>query len=290
MFLSIYTPTYNRCDLLKRCYESLCKENKEKFEWIIVDDGSTDNTKSQIDEWIKIGKINITYVYKKNEGVHSARNIACEIAKGELCMCIDSDDYVASGAVQSIYDFYQNNNNKSIVGIIALNTAKDNKTIGDVFPKDLKKSSLYNLYKVIGVKGDKKLIYKTDIIKKYKYPVYKGEKRIPPSYVYYQMDSEGELLLLNKSVCVVEYQLDGISNNVKKDRFSSPKGMRDYYELMFKLSRNFKEKYLNTIRIQSYRRATGEKWNSILFSEHTFIKILSLPGSIYFIMKNKRGK
>ncbi|GEL67588.1 glycosyltransferase family A protein [Marinilactibacillus psychrotolerans] len=290
MFLSIYTPTYNRCNLLKRCYESLCEEDKNKFEWIVIDDGSTDNTRLQVEEWIEIGKLNIVYVYKKNEGVHSARNLACEIAKGELCMCIDSDDYIATGAVQKIYDYYQENNSKSIVGIIALNETKDKKIVGELFPKNLTTSSLYNLYKIKGIKGDKKLIYRTNLLNKYKYPVYKGEKGIPPSYVYYQMDQEGDLLLLNETVCIVEYQLDGISNNIERDRFRSPKGMVDYYELMFKLSRNFKEKYLNTIRIQSYRKLSGEKWKSILFSEFSFIKVLSVPGCLYFIMKNKRGK
>ncbi|WP_271397038.1 glycosyltransferase family A protein [Salinicoccus roseus] len=285
--LSIYTPTYNRGDLLGRCYESLCNQDSKDFEWIIVDDGSTDDTYDIVQQWIEERKIRIRYHYKENGGVHTARNIGCELAKGELCVCIDSDDFLANGAVSSILNFWKKNKTKSVVGIVGLNALSNRKIVGTKLPVDIKSEKLYNLYRKLGVKGDKKLVYRTELIKNYKYPVFKGEKRVPPSYVYFKMDKEGDLLLMNEVLCIVEYQNDGISKNLSKDIKNSPNGMKLYYQFLMDIASSPKEKYKYASHYGALRMSAGLSFKEIYSeSKAKFFTLLTLPTSIYLYIRN----
>ena len=92
--LTVFTPSYNRAYTLNKCYESLKRQTSQDFIWLIIDDGSSDNTKELVDKWIKEDKINIKYIYQKNQGMHGAHNTAYENIDTELNVCIDSDDYI----------------------------------------------------------------------------------------------------------------------------------------------------------------------------------------------------
>lgn len=108
--LTIFTPTYNRKDLLSRCYESLRKQTSNNFEWLIIDDGSTDGTIDYVDRWInERNKFNIRYIYQQNQGMHGAHNTAYENINTELNTCLDSDDYMADDAVEKICSFWIEN-------------------------------------------------------------------------------------------------------------------------------------------------------------------------------------
>lgn len=104
--ITIFTPAYNRAYSLHLCYESMLRQENKNFKWLIVDDGSTDNTKELVEEWIqKDNGFEIQYVYKKNGGMHTAHNTAYELIDTELNVCIDSDDYLADGAIEKIVNF-----------------------------------------------------------------------------------------------------------------------------------------------------------------------------------------
>ena len=104
--LTIFTPTYNRKELLKRCYDSLKKQSVKEFIWLVVDDGSDDGTKEQVQDWIKErNEFEVEYIFKENGGLHTAYNAAIEHITTELCVCIDSDDYMPGNGVEEILDF-----------------------------------------------------------------------------------------------------------------------------------------------------------------------------------------
>ena len=100
--LTVFTPAYNRAHLLPRLYQSLCDQTNSNFNWLIIDDGSIDETKLVVDGWIKEGRIAIQYIYQENQGMHGAHNTAYKNITTELNTCIDSDDYMPINAVDLI--------------------------------------------------------------------------------------------------------------------------------------------------------------------------------------------
>lgn len=227
--LTIFTPTYNRKDLLSRCYESLGKQTSNNFEWLIIDDGSTDGTIDYVDRWInERNKFNIRYIYQQNQGMHGAHNTAYENINTELNTCLDSDDYMPKDAVEKICDFWDKNRSIKYAGFAALDAFEDGKIIGTELPTDIKSSTLFDLYNKNKVKGDKKLIYRSDLTRKYPYPLFEGERYVGLAYKYYKIDKEYELLLMNEVVCIVEYQQDGSTNNMLRQYIKNPRGFAFY--------------------------------------------------------------
>ena len=104
--ITVFTPTYNRGYTLKKLYNSLKKQSDNDFEWLIIDDGSTDDTKSLVKDFIKENKVNIRYMYKKNEGKYKAINTAIDLAKGELFFIVDSDDWITEDSIETIKKYY----------------------------------------------------------------------------------------------------------------------------------------------------------------------------------------
>src|SRR5690625_5160901 len=116
--LTIFTPTYNRAYCLHCCYESLTKQTNKDFIWLIIDDGSTDDTEKIVKDWKKKNKIQIGYVWQNNQGMHGAHNTAYEHIQTELNVCIDSDDYMPDDAVEKILSFWNEYGNKKVSGLI----------------------------------------------------------------------------------------------------------------------------------------------------------------------------
>lgn len=222
--LTVFTPTYNRAYVLNKCYESLKNQTVKDFIWLIIDDGSTDNTKELVDRWIKENEIEIRYKYQKNQGMHGAHNTAYELIDTELNTCIDSDDYMPSNAVEKILEFWNKYGSDKIAGIAALDAYSNGQVIGDKFPEELKSSTLFDIHYKHKLKGDKKLIYRTELTKEYPYPIFEGEKYVSLSYKYTMIDRKYELALMNEVVCIVEYMEDGSSLNMFKQYRRNPKG------------------------------------------------------------------
>ena len=152
--MTIFTPTYNRAHTIGRTYESLKKQNCKEFIWLIIDDGSTDNTSKLVEQWKNEScGFEIRYIYKENGGMHTAHNIAYENIDTELNMCIDSDDCVAEGAVKKILDKWEKIKNEDYAGIIGLDSDMQGEIIGKDFPKDLVDTTL-NAYYANGGSGD----------------------------------------------------------------------------------------------------------------------------------------
>ncbi|MGF0053562.1 glycosyltransferase family 2 protein [Catenibacterium mitsuokai] len=236
--ITVFTPAYNRADLLKRCYESMCRQTNKNFIWMIIDDGSTDNTKEVVDLWmLNNNGFEIQYYYKENGGLHTAYNEAIEHIDTELCVCIDSDDYMPDNAVEIILDFWKKNGSNEYAGIVGLDYTIDNHVIGDLLP-DKKSINLIDL--LIGKyhihNGDRTNVVRTELYKKVAPMIsFEGEKNFSPHYMHLQISKNYDFLVLNKNLRYVEYQADGMSNSIFKQYLNSPNSFIETRKLYLSL-------------------------------------------------------
>jgi glycosyltransferase involved in cell wall biosynthesis len=278
--LTVFTPTYNRAYCLHKCYESLKRQSCKEFVWLIIDDGSTDKTEDLVRGWMRENIISIRYYKQDNQGMHGAHNTAYNLIDTELNICIDSDDYMTSDAVKIIVSFWKENGCEDIGGIVGLDCNNEGEIIGTELPKEIKTTTLFNLYHRYGVKGDKKLVYQTKLTKKYPYPIFQNEKLVPLSYKYYMLDKECELLLLNEALCCVEYLPDGSSMNIFKQYKISPKGFQFYrMELMKLPGVPLYFKYKQAIHYVSSSIFANQK-NLLTYSPQKFLTFFALPFGI----------
>lgn len=224
--LTVFTPTYNRRNCLDKCYRSLCEQSSKNFEWLIVDDGSTDDTRELIEIWQKENNgFQIRYLYKENGGLFSAYNTAVENTVTELMVCIDSDDWMPTDAVANIERIWAEISEQGYVGIMGIDKTPGGEVVGGRFPDGIHEMYLYEKLVRYAIPGDKKMIYRTDLLKKVS-PVeqFPGEKFFNPSYLMYLLDDFGKLYVTNECFCIVDYQPDGMSSNMFRQYLNSPRG------------------------------------------------------------------
>ena len=281
--LTIFTPAYNRAHTLHLGYEALLRQTCKDFEWLIIDDGSTDNTRALVAGWIKEYKIPIRYHYQENQGMHGAHNTAYRLIETELNTCIDSDDYMPDDAVEKIVTFWKKYGNDKVAGMIGLDQTIQGKIIGTTFPKELKETTLLGFYEN-GGKGDKKLVYRTDIIKRYpEYPIFRGEKYVGLAYKYYCVDENYPLLTMNDVLCIVEYQEDGSSMNMYKQYWKNPKGFAFYRKKEMQITRNWKRKFMVCIHYVS-SSIIAKNGHFIQDSPNKLLTILSIPFGLFLYL------
>lgn len=262
--ITVFTPTYNRAYCLGQCYTSLINQTNKNFIWLIVDDGSSDKTKELVAGWIDENKIDIHYHYQENQGMHGAHNAAYRLINTELNVCIDSDDFMPINAIELILEFWDKNKSNEFAGIVGLDGNKNGDIIGSPFPKHIKAASLINLYEKHKVTGDKKLVLRTEVAKKYpEYPLFKGERFVPLGYKYLLIDQDYTLLTLNEILCTVEYLPDGSSLNILKQYKKNPKG--------FAFSRIAEMQYGPTLSFR-FKKAIHFVCNSIMAKNYNFLK------------------
>ena len=231
--ITVFTPSYNRRKELEKLYESLLKQDKSNFEWLIVDDGSIDDTKEYIEKLKKEKKIKINYVHKENGGKQSAYNVGLDNAKGDIFLCIDSDDILVSNILSSIEsDFKKIKKDETIAGIMYIQGFIDNpdKIIGSKFMHDGMIDNYFNIYNKQKVKGDKLIVLKTDIASKYPFPIIKGEKFVPEALIFNRISLDYNFVCYNKIAALKTYLDNGYSANYFSLVKRNPKGNRLYHK------------------------------------------------------------
>jgi len=233
--LGIITTTYNRGYCIHQVYESLVKQECKDFMWLVIDDGSTDNTKEIIQKFIDENKIEIEYIYHDNMGMTASRNVAYENIKTKINTIIDSDDWLEDDAISKIINFWEKNNNKTVAGIIALNKKTNGNKIGKNLPNNVKQCTFTDLEQKYKCGGDKKFIYRSDISRKYSYPRFENENYFPASYKFSLIDLDYEMLLMNEYVCIVDINETGATFNRVNQYKTCAKGFAFYRNEMMRI-------------------------------------------------------
>ncbi len=287
--LSIVTPSYNRGYLLGRLFDSLKVQNNYNFEWIIIDDGSTDNTKEIIKE-IQDGcyEFPIIYVYQENGGKHRAINSAIKNANGEFIFIVDSDDYITQDAVNTIEQWTKEIVDKNeIAGVSGLRAYGDGKIIGGFGNiKGKEYIEITNLQrKQYGLLGDKAEIYKREILLKYPFPEFENEKFLPEEAVWNIIARDGyKLRWYKKIIYYTEYLEDGLTYAVKYKNLEWNNFMGYTYVVALNLGcyKNLKTKSM--IFINYYRMAKKKGYH--LYSICKFLNISNLDAIFYLYLGN----
>ena len=286
--LTVFTPAYNRAKTLPRTYESLRKQNCKNFVWLIIDDGSTDETAYLVKGWQEQeNEFEIRYIYKENGGMHTAHNLAYENIDTELNVCIDSDDCVADGAIEKILAMWNKVKYENYAGIIGLDADFEGNIIGKGFPKNMKDTTLSGYY-ASGGYGDKKLVYRTDVIKQYPpYPVFPGEKYVALAYKYRLIDQDYKLAVLNEVLCNVEYQGDGSSATMWKQYVRNPNGFAFWRKICMQYPVSQKRLWIDCIHYVSESIIARDK-QYIKKSPKRIMTLIAVPFGLALSMYTKR--
>ena len=265
--LTVFTPTFNRAECLKKGYEALCRQTCKEFVWLVVDDGSTDQTRLLVEQWSRQEKgFEVRYIYKENGGLHTGYNVAIANIDTELSVCIDSDDYMPDDAVEKILTFWKKEGSDKYAGIAALDAFEDGTIIGDPFPKQKSINILdVSLGKYHYKNGDRKLVVRTALYKEVApMPSYENEKNFNPHLMHLQISEKYDFLIYNTVLCVVEYQEDGMSNGIFKQYLNSPKSFAHMRKYM--LGRHAIHYVSSSIiaRNKRFLQESPRKWDVIL--------------------------
>lgn len=245
--LTVFTPTYNRAHTLPRTYESLCRQSNKDFEWLVIDDGSTDGTSALVESWqseqnADENGLKIRYIYKENGGLYTGYNTAYANIETELCVCIDSDDYMPDDAVEKILNCWNGNSDihDKVCGIEGLDFDIRTKnaiggeipleSIQNVFPPVSAKTAIAYHY-TLPHRGDTKYVMRTDLMKTVA-PMdgFPGEKDFNPHYMLMQIFDEYPLIVVNENYCWVDYQIgaDSMSEAILKQYVRSSRSFAKY--------------------------------------------------------------
>lgn len=243
--LTVYTPSYNRADLLPRGYQALCGQTSHDFVWIIIDDGSKDGTRELVRSWLRVESLelidkngfhgyskdapwlHIRYEWKENGGLHTGYNKAIELMNTEICVCIDSDDYMPEDAVEKILYIWVKCKNLApdVAGIVGLDYYDGKFTpVGGKFSVENQLIHIMDITTMYGHHGDTKIACRVDLMKeRWPMPSFRGEKNFNPFYYYLQIDNAFRFYIVNENFCNVDYQEGGMSANIFNQFYNSPR-------------------------------------------------------------------
>lgn len=278
MLLTIFTPTYNRAHTLTRVFESLCAQSYQDFEWLIVDDGSTDDTAAKVAEFKHAAPFNIKYIQQANGGKHTAHNTALHYAEGDLFFTVDSDDWLPVDSAQKIrylVDSFPEIWSEDVAGVLALKSYESSKTIGSPFTVDNTLVTLVDLENS-GNGGERTVILKTAVAKSFPFPVIDGERFMGESVVYDRIGQKYTFFISNEHLTICEYQPDGLSCKPRRLMYYNPGGYAIYFAQRADLATNFKTLIKCLVQVNTFRS---------LYKGKTPIRKVEKHKALYYITK-----
>lgn len=226
MKITVFTPTYNRGYIIENLYRSLQKQSYLNFEWLVIDDGFTDNTKELFEIWKKEkNEFSIRYYKVENGGKHRAINKATDLATGEIFFIVDSDDYLAENALEWIIKYEQSIVNKKLFCGVSGNKGRSKDELWGTTFNDECVDATYMERSKLGISGDKAEAFYTDILRKYKFMEFEGENFITESTVWNKMAFEGyKIRYFNEIIYICDYLDDGLTKSGERIFANNPQG------------------------------------------------------------------
>ncbi len=257
--ITIFTPAFNRANLLQKLYNSLLEQTSHNFEWLVVDDGSEDNTKEIVESWSRTTAFfSIRYFQQPNGGKHRAINRGVREAKGDVFFIVDSDDFLLPHAIEEVERHYrQIEAEKSIAGVVFTRIYPNGCRIGGDISFQPLVTTITDFRCNRHIQGDLAETVRLSVMKKYPFPEVDGEKFCPEAFLWYQIDQDHDFLFVNKGIYVGEYLPDGLSAKIKKILRESPVSATMAYAAMVRGRKPFLFKAKNTI---SYWRYYCHSW------------------------------
>lgn len=229
---TVFTPTYNRAATLPKVYESLKAQTFRDFEWLVVDDGSTDETPALMREWKAHADFPIRYYSQENGGKHRARNRAVKLARGEFFFTWDSDDIcVPSGLarMKAQWDNIPQEERVQFAGVTGLCAYSDGSIVGSRFPQDRLDSNMFDIRETHHVDGDKCGFQRTDVMRTYPFPEFEGETFITEAVVWFRISRQYKTRFFNEVIRIVDYRSDGLSAAGIRQVVENPNGKALYF-------------------------------------------------------------
>ena len=231
--ITVLTPTYNRAYTLTRVFQSLSEQIDSRFEWLVIDDGSTDETRELVEKWSQQARFKIRYIHQVNGGKHVAINTGCKLAYGEWILILDSDDILTPDAVSTVNEIIENNVQPEILGFCFRKAYLDGILIGEI--KNIGfKLFLHPTEAGTLLKGDLAYIFRRSSLQSHPFPVFCREKFVPELYIWNKIGDDGKILFFtHKVIYLCEYLSDGYSENFSKNLKRNPKGFLIFYRSQF---------------------------------------------------------
>lgn len=270
--LTVFTPAYNRGYIIHQLYESLCRQTFRDFEWLVVDDGSTDDTGTLIAKFIAEKKIPIRYIRQENGGKHRAINRGVREAAGTLFFIVDSDDYLADNALERIaFHYTEIAADPSFCGVsgVRARAGTGEKIGGEERWKTLDATFAEARWGRFAIKGDLAEIYRTDVLREFPFPEIPGEKFCPEMLVWYKIArTRRKLRFFYEKIYLCEYRADGLSAKIHKLCFVNPQGT----------ALSHLEKFRNRLRITQKIKCALQFWRYRFIAKCPFVKSAKMIG------------
>lgn len=259
MLITVFTPTYNRAVLLRRLYKSLKRQSYKEFEWIIVDDGSTDYTQDIVKDFINEGVLNVIFIRQGNGGKHRAVNKGVSTAKGELFFIVDSDDVLPVNSLEFIAETYRPiRDDYSFGGVSGVDGYLDGRMIGTGLPADFVDCNSIDIRYKYHVKGDMAEVFRTSVMREFPFPEIESEKFCPEVLVWNRIAQKYRLRYFNKIIYMAEYQTEGLTSKITQIRMKSPVASMMCYAEMNALNIPYKDKMRAAINYWRFRLCSND--------------------------------
>lgn len=291
MELTILTPAYNREAGVAALWKSLQNQTDHHFEWLIVDDGSTDNTRDLVKKLQPESDFPIRYIYKDNGGKHTALNVGINTIKSDLTFIVDSDDTLTPDAIEVVLRYHNKyKNDKTLCGYSFLRKFPDGSINGKKFsPDELKASYIDARINADDTMADKAEVFRSSCLREYPFPEYKGEKFLGEDIVWIRMARKYQMVHINKAIYIGQYLSDGLTSNRRRNNISSPIGCmnraKEYLESDIKMKYRLK----GALQYIVYGKFSGEKVSELIdMSNHKILVTICVPFGIMLYNKWKQ--
>lgn len=263
--ITILTPTYNRCELLPKLYNSLSRQTFQKFQWLIIDDGSIDETENYIFSLQK-NIFEITYCKKENGGKHTALNYSHPYIKGELVVIVDSDDFLSSKAVETIIrDWSRYSNNDEICGMSYLRQTKSGKILSSYAKEDYYIDDDIHWIINHGIEGDRCEVIRTNVLKEYPLPSFKNERFMSEGWLWQKIALNYKMVYRNEVIYICEYLEGGLTKSGRQLRMRNPHGMMENCKSFFVPQVKWKVQIKEMLLFWIYGLCAGYSYNKVAY-------------------------